>query len=75
MGEGLRVMQGDFVCHYFIDLDKIMIVDPCLADDDALYSVGSRNQRSTKLTSKDNQGSPTMHDYQAQHVAILPSIT
>jgi hypothetical protein len=43
MGEGLRVIQEDFVCHYFINLDKTRVVDPCLADDDALYSVGSRN--------------------------------
>ncbi len=37
--------------------------------------LGSENQRSSKSTSRDNQGSPRMHDYQAQHVAIVPSIT
>jgi len=25
MGEGLKVMQEDFVCHYFIDLNKTRV--------------------------------------------------
>jgi len=28
MGEGAKVMREDFVCHYFIDLDKTRVGRP-----------------------------------------------
>jgi hypothetical protein len=36
LGEGLKIMQEDFVCHYFVDLEGTRVGGPMLIKDDAL---------------------------------------
>jgi hypothetical protein len=73
-------MQEDFVCNYFIDSEGTIVGRPTSIKDDALSSINIKYQRSSKLTSNDNQGSPRLltnfkHERQAWQVMIVPSIT
>jgi len=71
LGKGLKTMQEDYVCHYFVDLKGTRVDGPMHIKDDTLRLAGSRNQRSPRLTSNNNQKSPRMltnfmHDCQTQ---------
>jgi hypothetical protein len=59
-GEGLKTMQENSACHYFVDLQGTNVGGPMLIKDDALGLAGSRDQRSPRLTSNNNQKSPRM---------------
>jgi len=60
LGEGSKTMQEASVCHYFVDVEGTRVVGPMLLKDDALGLASSGDQRSSRLTSNNNQKSLKM---------------